>query len=64
MIAHFHLSATHPGNIIWDIGAAQFWLPTATDKTIGVNELGGRPAFAALTIQGPGLVDYSRAAVR
>jgi hypothetical protein len=51
----FYLSPAHPGNIIWGFGP-QVWLPTATDKTIGVNKLGGGPAMVALTIQGPWLV--------
>ena len=48
----FYLSPSRTGEIIWGAGP-QFWLPTATDKTLGVNRFGAGPAGAALTIQGP-----------
>ena len=49
----FFLSPTKPSNgIIWGFGP-QFFLPTATDKTLGVNEWGGGPAFVALTMKEP-----------
>ena len=51
----FYLSPTHPGNIIWGVGPA-LWLPTATDKTLGVNKWGGGPAAVVLTIHDPWLV--------
>ena len=48
----FYLSPSRTGEIIWGVGP-QFWLPTATDKTVGVNRFGAGPAGVALTIQGP-----------
>lgn len=48
------ISPSHPGPIIWAVGPT-LWLPTATDKSIGVNKWGGGPGVAALTIQGPWL---------
>jgi hypothetical protein len=51
----FYLTPAHPGAILWGFGP-QFWLPTATDKTLGVNKWGAGPAAAALTIQGPWVV--------
>ncbi len=49
----FFLSPAKPSNgIIWGVGP-QFFLPTATDKTLGVNEWGAGPGFVALTIQEP-----------
>jgi hypothetical protein len=47
----FYLTPAHPGSIIWGIGP-QLWLPTATDKSLGNNHLGGGPAVALLSIQG------------
>ncbi len=51
----FYLSPAHPGKIIWAVGP-QLWLPTATDKHLGVNKWGGGPAGAALTITGPWVI--------
>ena len=51
----FYLSPAHPGKLFWGLGP-QLWLPTATDKTLGVNKWGGGPAVAALTIRGPWVV--------
>ena len=49
----FFLSPAAAWNgIIWGAGP-QFYLPTATDKTLGINAWGGGPAAVALTIQGP-----------
>ncbi len=49
----FFLSPTQPSNgIIWGAGP-QLFLPTATDKTLGVNEWGAGPAFVALKMQEP-----------
>jgi hypothetical protein len=48
----FYLSPAKPGAIIWGVGV-QTWLPTATDKTLGVNKWGAGPAAVALTIQDP-----------
>lgn len=47
----FYLSPSHSGKVIWGVGP-QLWLPTATDRTLGVNKWGGGPAAVALTIQG------------
>lgn len=47
----FYLSPAHPGSIIWGAGP-QLWLPTATDKALGVNKWGGGPAMVVLTKQG------------
>jgi hypothetical protein len=47
----FYLTPAHPGSIIWGVGP-QLWLPTATDKSLGNNHLGGGPALALLSIQG------------
>jgi hypothetical protein len=47
----FYLSPAHPGSIIWGVGP-QLWLPTASDKTIGVNKWGGGPAAVVLTKRG------------
>jgi hypothetical protein len=47
----FFLSPANSGEIIWGVGA-QTWLPTATDKTLGVNKWGAGPAAVALTMQG------------
>jgi hypothetical protein len=47
----FYLSPAHPGKIIWGVGP-QFSLPTATDKTLGVNKWGAGPAAVILTKQG------------
>ncbi len=48
------LSPAHPGEIIWGIGP-QLLLPTATDKRLGANRLGGGISAVALTIQNPWL---------
>ena len=47
----FYLTPAHPGSVIWGIGP-QLWLPTATDKSLGNNHLGGGPAAVLLSIQG------------
>ena len=47
----FFLSPSKSGEIIWGVGPV-LWLPTATDKTLGVNKWGGGPTAVALTIQG------------
>jgi hypothetical protein len=48
----FYLSPAHAGPIIWGLGP-KVYLPTATDKELGLNKWGGGPAAVALTIQGP-----------
>ena len=55
MLPQFYFSPAHPGAIIWGFGP-QFWIPSATNKTLGVDKWGGGPAFVALTIQGPWMV--------
>jgi hypothetical protein len=47
-----YLSPANPGKIIWGAGVA-FYLPTATNKTLGSNAWGAGPGFVALTIQEP-----------
>jgi len=47
----FYLSPAHTGKIIWGLGP-QLSLPTASDKTLGVNKWGAGPAAAVLTKQG------------
>jgi hypothetical protein len=49
------LSPAHPGKLIWGVGPA-LYLPTATDKTLGVNAWGAGPAVVALTIQEPWVI--------
>jgi len=49
------LSPARSGQIIWG-GGPQLWLPTATNKTLGVNKFGGGPAAVALTKRGHWLV--------
>src|SRR5262249_16186671 len=46
----FYVSPAHPGSIIWGIGP-QVWLPTATDKKLGVNKWGTGPSAVVLTKQ-------------
>jgi hypothetical protein len=48
----FFLSPAEPGKIIWGVGPV-LWLPTATDKTLGVNKWGGGPSAVVLRIDGP-----------
>jgi hypothetical protein len=49
------LSPAHPGKLIWGVGPA-LYLPTATDKTLGVNAWGAGPAVVALTIEEPWVI--------
>jgi hypothetical protein len=51
----FFLSPAHPGKLIWGVGPA-FYLPTATDKTLGVNAWGVGPAIVGLTFQEPWVI--------
>jgi len=41
------LSPVHTGKFIWGVGP-QLWLPTATDKTLGINKWGGGPTTVGL----------------
>ena len=51
----FFFTPAHQGDgFVWALGA-NGWLPTATDKTLGVNHFGGGPLALALNIQGPAL---------
>jgi hypothetical protein len=47
----FFLSPSEPGKIIWGVGPV-LWLPTATDKVLGVNKWGAGPSAVALRIDG------------
>jgi hypothetical protein len=38
----FFFTPAHPGSFIWAVGP-QLWLPTATNKTLGINQFGGGP---------------------
>ena len=49
------LSPAHPGKLIWGVGPV-LYLPTATDKTLGVNAWGAGPGVVGLTIQEPWVV--------
>jgi hypothetical protein len=48
----FYLSPAHSGSVIWGVGP-KLYLPTATNKALGINRIGGGPTAVALTIQGP-----------
>jgi hypothetical protein len=48
----FFLSPSKSSDIIWGVGTV-LWLPTASDRTLGVNKWGGGPSAVALTIKGP-----------
>lgn len=43
----FYLSPVHTGKFVWGAGP-QLWLPTATDRSLGINKWGGGPATVAL----------------
>ena len=57
MQPQFFFTPAHPGNFTWAVGPA-LWLPTATDKTLGINKWGGGPVVVALTTQGPLLAGF------
>jgi hypothetical protein len=49
----FFFTPAHQGDgFVWGLGF-NGWLPTATDKTLGINKWGGGPTAVALWIQGP-----------
>ena len=48
----FYLSPARAGAVLWGAGV-KFYLPTETDRRLGVSKWGAGPAFAALTFQGP-----------
>ena len=53
MQPQFFFTPAHEGDgFVWALGA-NAWLPTATDKTLGINKWGGGPTAVALWIQGP-----------
>jgi hypothetical protein len=52
MEPEFYFSPSHVGEIIWGVGP-KLYLPTATDKALGLDKWGGGPTAVALTIQGP-----------
>jgi hypothetical protein len=43
----FYFSPVHTGKFVWGAGP-QLWLPTATDKTLGINKWGGGPTTVGL----------------
>ena len=49
-----YLSPAHPGKFIWGAGG-EAYLPTTTDKELGINKWGGGPATVGLYHQGPWL---------
>ncbi len=51
----FYLSPAHPGELIGGVGPTVY-LPTATDKTLGVNAWGVGPSVVVLTIPRPWLI--------
>jgi hypothetical protein len=55
MEPEFYFSPSHVGDIIWGVGP-KLWLPTATDKALGLDKWGAGPTAVALTIQGPWVV--------
>jgi hypothetical protein len=49
----FFFTPAHEGDgFVWGLGF-NAWLPTASDKVLGINEWGGGPTAVALWIQGP-----------
>jgi hypothetical protein len=54
MEPEFYFSPTHVGDVIWGIGP-KLWLPTATDKALGLDKWGAGPTAVVLSIQGPWL---------
>jgi hypothetical protein len=55
MEPEFYFSPSHVGDIIWGIGP-KLWLPTATDRALGLDKWGAGPTAVALTIQGPWVI--------
>ena len=51
----FYFSPVHAGKFVWGAGP-QLWLPTATDKELGINKWGGGPATVGLFRSGHLLV--------
>jgi len=57
MQPQFFFTPAHPGSFTFAVGPV-LWLPTATDKTLGINKWGGGPVVVALTTQGPLLAGF------
>ena len=57
MQPQFFFTPAHPGSFTFAVGPS-LWLPTATDKTLGINKWGGGPVVVALTTQGPLLAGF------
>jgi hypothetical protein len=57
MEPQFFFTPAHPGSFTFAVGPV-LWLPTATDKTLGINKWGGGPVVVALTTQGPLLAGF------
>ena len=57
MQPQFFFTPAHPGNFTFAVGPS-LWLPTATDKTLGINKWGGGPVVVGLTTQGPLLAGF------
>ena len=57
MQPQFFFTPANPGSFTFAVGPA-LWLPTATDKTLGINKTGGGPVFVGLTTQGPLLAGF------
>ena len=57
MQPQFFFTPANPGSFTFAVGPS-LWLPTATDKTLGINKTGGGPVFVGLTTQGPLLAGF------
>ncbi len=57
MNPQFFFTPAHPGSFTFAVGPS-LWLPTATDKTLGINKWGGGPVVVGLTTQGPLLAGF------
>ena len=57
MQPQFFFTPANPGAFTCGVGPA-LWLPTATDKTLGINKWGGGPVVVGLTTQGPLLAGF------
>ncbi len=57
MQPQFFFTPANPGSFTFAVGPS-LWLPTATDKTLGIDKWGGGPVVVALTTQGPLLTGF------
>jgi hypothetical protein len=57
MQPQFFFTPAHAGSFSWAVGPS-LWLPTASDKTLGINKWGGGPVVVALMTQGPLLAGF------